>query len=206
MTNQPAPPAPLTLGDCTQADLPGVQAIYAEAVRTGTASFELAPPDLSEMRARWEKVTEAGFPWLVARAGNRVAGYAYANTYRQRPAYRGTVENSVYVDAAFRGQGVGRALLGALLARCEAAGFRQMVAVIGDSQNTGSIALHRALGFRDAGVLRSVGWKHGRWLDSVEMQKPLGPGDTTPFDGLPGDRPQGQHSGGAGPDDPPNRP
>ncbi|ARC87823.1 GNAT family N-acetyltransferase [Rhodovulum sp. MB263] len=188
MTTQPAPPpAHLTLDDCGPDDLPGVHAIYAEAVRTGTASFELVPPELSEMRARWEKVTKAGFPWLVARAGERVAGYAYANTFRPRPAYRGTVENSVYVDAAFRGQGVGRALLAALLARCEAAGFRQMVAVIGDSQNRGSIALHRALGFEDAGVLRSVGWKHGRWLDSVEMQKPLGPGDTTAFDGLSGD-------------------
>ncbi|RAP42344.1 GNAT family N-acetyltransferase [Rhodovulum viride] len=182
MTIKPAPLGPLTLGDCTPEDLPGVQAIYAEAVRTGTASFELDPPDLDEMRARWQAVIGAGYPWLVARAGDRVAGYAYANTFRPRPAYRGTVENSVYVDDAFRGQGIGGALMRALLARCEAAGFRQMVAVIGDSQNLGSIALHRALGFEDAGVLRSVGWKHGRWLDSVHMQKPLGPGDTATFE------------------------
>ena len=173
----------LTLRPCGADDLPAVHAIYADAVRTGTASFELEPPTLEEMRGRWAALAEAGYPYLVALSGGAVAGYAYAGAYRPRPAYRGTVENSVYVRAGCRGAGVGRALLAELIARCEAAGFRQMVAVIGDSDNHGSIGLHRALGFADVGVLRAVGWKHGRWLDTVLMQRPLGAGDTIPFGG-----------------------
>ena len=173
----------LTLRDCTDADIAGVHAIYAEAVRTGSASFELTPPSLADMTARWQALREAGYPYLVALIGGQVAGYAYAGAYRPRPAYRGAVEDSVYVDEACQGRGVGRALLAELIARCEASGFRQMVGVIGDSDNRGSIGLHRAMGFRDVGVLRSVGWKHGRWLDTVLMQRPLGPGDSTPFEG-----------------------
>lgn len=179
----PLSDTPLRLRDCTPDDLAGVHAIYVEAVLTGTASFELEPPSPEEMQARWTAITGAGYPYLVALAGDEVAGYAYAGAYRPRRAYRGTVENSVYVHKDCRGMGVGRALLAELIARCEAAGFRQMVAVIGDSANHGSVGLHRALGFADAGVLRSVGWKHGQWLDSVLMQRPLGPGDDTPFEG-----------------------
>ncbi|MDX2485207.1 MAG: GNAT family N-acetyltransferase [Pseudodonghicola sp.] len=172
----------LVLRDCTADDIAEVHAIYAEAVRTGTASFELEPPSLEEMGARWQAVREGGYPYLVALSGDRVAGYAYAAAYRARPAYRGAAEDSVYVHEECRGLGVGRALMAELITRCAAAGLRQLIAVIGDSDNHGSIALHRALGFADAGVLRSVGWKHGRWLDTVMMQLPLGPGDTTPFD------------------------
>lgn len=174
---------PLTLRPCRADDLPAIQAIYAEAVRFGTASFELDPPDLTEMQARWQKVVTAGFPYLVALRQGEVVGYAYAGAYRPRPAYRGTVENSVYVAPAAQGLGVGRALIRALIAECTAAGFRQMVAVIGDSANAASIGLHRAMGFEPVGTLRSVGWKHGRWLDSVLMQRRLGPGDDTPFEG-----------------------
>jgi len=170
----------LILRDCTAADIAAIHGIYAEAVRSGTASFELTPPSVEEMTARWAALAEGGYPYLVAISDGAVAGYAYAGAYRARPAYRGTVENSVYVDEGYQGRGVGRALLAELIVRCEAAGFRQMVAVIGDSGNRGSIGLHRAMGFREVGVLRSVGWKHGRWLDTVLMQRPLGPGDTTP--------------------------
>lgn len=172
----------LTLCPCTEAHVAGVQAIYAQAVEEGTASFELDPPSVAEMQARWSALVEGDFPYLVALRGGAVVGYAYAGPYRTRPAYRGTVENSVYVRPDAQGTGVGRALLAELIARCEAAGFRQMVAVIGDSANAGSIGLHRSQGFQNAGVFRAVGWKHGRWLDSVLMQRPLGPGDTTDFD------------------------
>ncbi len=166
------------------ADLAAVRAIYADAVLGGCASFEVDPPDEAEMAARHAKIVEAGFPWLVAEADGRILGYAYAGPYRPRPAYRHTVENSVYVDPAAKGCGIGRALLAALIEATTALGCRQMIAVIGDSANSASIGLHAALGFEPAGVLRSVGWKHGRWLDSVLMQRPLGPGDAT----APGDR------------------
>ncbi|TDK43163.1 GNAT family N-acetyltransferase [Antarcticimicrobium luteum] len=173
----------LTLRACAAEDIAGVHAIYSEAVCNGTASFELTPPGPEEMAERWQALRGAGYPYLVALVGGAVAGYAYAGAYRPRPAYRGAVENSVYVRKDCQGKGVGRALLAELIARCEAAGFRQMVAVIGDSDNHGSIGLHRALGFADVGVLRAVGWKHGRWLDTVLMQLPLGPGDGAPFEG-----------------------
>jgi len=175
--------SPLTLRPCRADDLAAIQAIYAAAVTGGTASFEIEPPDLTEMQARWQKVVTAGFPYLVALRQGAVVGYAYAGAYRPRPAYRGTVENSVYVAPAAQGLGVGRALMQALIAECTGAGFRQMVAVIGDSANAASIGLHRSLGFAPVGTLHSVGWKHGRWLDSVLMQRPLGPGDDTPFEG-----------------------
>ncbi len=159
------------------ADLPAIAAIYDEAVRTGTASFELVPPGLDEMTRRFEALTRENFPYLVADAGGTVAGYAYAGPYRPRPAYRYTVENSVYVAPGWQGKGVGRALLNALVAQCEERGFRQMIAVIGDSENAASVALHRTAGFDMIGTHPSVGRKHGRWLDTVMMQKALGLGD-----------------------------
>jgi len=159
------------------ADIPAVAAIYAEAVRTGTASFELDPPDLAEMQSRFERVVGGGYPYLVAAAGTEIAGYAYAGPYRPRKAYRFTVENSIYVAPAWQGKGVGKALLNALIAACEEKGFRQMIAVIGDSRNAASIALHKAAGFEMIGTHKSVGRKFGRWLDTVEMQRALGLGD-----------------------------
>jgi len=164
------------------ADMAAVAEIYAEAVARGTATFELSPPDVAEMTRRFTALREGGFPWLVATADDsgRCLGYAYAAPYRPRPAYALTLEDSVYVAADARERGVGRALLAALLAAAEAGGFRQMVAVIGDSANAGSVALHGALGFRLVGTLEAVGRKHGRWLDTVLMQRPLGPGATTP--------------------------
>ena len=167
------------------ADVAEIVAIYADAVLNGCASFELDPPDASEMTARMERIRDAGLPWLVAEVDGRVLGYAYAGAYRPRPAYRNTIENSVYVDPAAKGRGLGRRLLEALIEATAALGYRQMIAVIGDSANAASIGLHAALGFEPAGVLRSVGWKHGRWLDSVLMQRPLGEGDGTPPGGRP---------------------
>jgi phosphinothricin acetyltransferase len=158
------------------ADLAAITAIYNDAVRSGTASFELAPPGLEEMTRRFEALARDGFPYLVADTGGEIAGYAYAGPYRPRAAYRFTVENSVYVAPGWQGKGVGRALLHALIAAAEAQGFRQMVAVIGDSRNTASIALHTAAGFEMTGTLRAVGRKHETWLDTVIMQKELGIG------------------------------
>lgn len=163
-------------------DLPAITAIYADAVENGCASFELVPPDLAEMAVRFAGIRDAGLPWLVAEIDGRLLGYAYAGPYRTRPAYRFTLEDSVYVHPAAKGTGVGRALLVALLAAAEALGARQLIAVIGDSGNAASIGLHAALGFTPAGLLRSAGWKHGRWVDSVLMQRPLGPGADTPPD------------------------
>ncbi len=170
-----------TLRPVDPSDLPAITAIYAEAVQTGTASFELTPPDLEEMRRRHAALVTGGHPYLVAASPKgAVLGYAYAGPYRPRPAYRWTVEDSIYLAAAARGLGLGRALLGALIEAATAAGFRQMVAVIGDSGNQASIALHRAAGFHPVGTFAAVGWKHGRWLDSVLMQRPLGNGAETP--------------------------
>ncbi|TGD95819.1 GNAT family N-acetyltransferase [Methylobacterium nonmethylotrophicum] len=167
---------------CQEADLPAVTAIYAHAVATGRASFELEPPDEAEMGRRRAALVAGGHPYLVAERDGAVVAYAYAGPYRTRPAYRGTVETSVYVRPDQAGRGLGRRLLGRLIAEATAAGFRQMVAVIGDSQNAASIRLHAALGFDPVGVLRSVGWKHGTWLDTVLMQRALGAGDATPPD------------------------
>ncbi len=164
----------------TPGDIPSITAIYRPAVLHGSASFELDPPDEAEMLARMNRIVGAGYPYLVAEIAGRVAGYAYAGSYRPRPAYDRTVEDSIYVAPDAQGGGVGSALLTALLAECEAQGFRRMIAVIGDSASTGSIRLHAACGFLPAGLLPAVGWKHGRWLDQVLMQRPLGPGDQTP--------------------------
>jgi phosphinothricin acetyltransferase len=165
----------------TEADLEAIAAIYAHHVVHGLGSFEETPPSREELSRRRTEVLGRGLPYLVAAEGSgKVLGYAYAGPYRARSAYRHAVENSVYVapDAARRG--VGRRLLAALIARCEAAGFRQMVAVIGDSGNAGSIGLHQALGFRRVGTLEAIGWKHGRWVDSVLMQRVLGRGGDSP--------------------------
>jgi phosphinothricin acetyltransferase len=157
-----------------------VREIYALEVREGTASFELEPPSLTEMTARFAAIEAAGLPYLVAALDGRVAGYAYAAPYRPRPAYRHTVEDSVYVARWARRQGIGRALLHALIERATTQGMRQMVAIIGDSAHAASIELHARAGFRLVGTLENVGWKFGRWLDTVIMQRPLGPGAARP--------------------------
>jgi len=172
--------ASFTLRDSVAEDIPAIARIYGHWVTHGLASFELEPPEEAEMARRREAVLANGYPYLVAAdAAGRVLGYAYAGAYRPRPAYRFAVENSIYMapDAA-RG-GIGTSLLGALIKRCETAGFRLMVAVIGDSGNTPSIRLHERCGFRRAGLLPAIGWKHGRWVDSVLMTRPLGEGATT---------------------------
>jgi L-amino acid N-acyltransferase YncA len=162
------------------ADIPAITRIYAHAVEHGTASFELTPPDEAEMARRMADLMGKGFPYLVAEADDVLIGYAYAGPFRTRPAYRLTVENSVYVAPATHRRGIGRALLAALIEACETRGFRQMIAVIGDSpKQAASIGLHEALGFRHVGILDNVGFKHGRWLDSVLMQRVLGDGGTT---------------------------
>ncbi|MGH7002485.1 MAG: GNAT family N-acetyltransferase [Alphaproteobacteria bacterium] len=165
--------------DARDADMPAIHAIYAHHVANGFGSFEEMPPDLAELTRRRTDFLARGLPYLVAELEGRVAGYAYVSPFRPRSAYRFTVENSIYVDPAATRRGLGRRLLAALIAQCTALGFRQMVAVIGDSQNSSSIRLHEALGFRHAGRLVSVGRKKGRWLDCVLMQLTLGPGDTT---------------------------
>ena len=159
------------------ADLPAITALYREYVLTGTATFELDPPDSAEMARRHADIAAKGFPYLVAEIEGQVAGYAYASTFRPRVAYRYTVENSVYLSPAFQRRGVGKALMQAVIAQCQAAGIRQMIAVIGDSTNAGSIALHKSLGFDGYSVQRSVGLKFGRWLDTVTMQLAIGEGD-----------------------------
>ncbi len=166
-------PSAIRLRSAAPADLPAIHAIYAPEVLRGTATFELDPPDLAELGQRLAKVQSAGLPWLEAELDGATAGYAYAAAYHNRPAYRFTVEDSVYVAEAWRGRGVGRALLDELIASARKAGRRQMVAVIGDSANEGSIRLHRACGFCDVGTLRHVGFKFDRWLDTVLMQRSL---------------------------------
>lgn len=161
-------------------DVPAIAALYAHHVRTGTASFEETVPTVEDMAARRADILARGLPYLVAESGGQLAGYAYAGLYRTRSAYRFTLENSVYVDAGMARRGVGRALMGPLIGICEAAGYRRMIAVIGDSANQGSIGLHTACGFRPVGVLPGVGFKFGRWLDSVLMERPLGSGNETP--------------------------
>ena len=174
-------PAPgLLVRDTADADMPAIQAIYARHVLHGLASFEEAPPTTEDLRSRRDRVVRLGLPYLTAEWDGRVVGYGYAAGYRPRPAYRDTVEDSLYVADGMHGRGVGRALLAALIARCEGGPWRQMVAVIGDSGNAGSIALHRRLGFREVGTLHAVGFKLGRWVDTVLMQRPLGPGQEAP--------------------------
>lgn len=170
----------LVIRDSAPADIPAITAIYGHAVTHGLASFEYEAPSVDEMGRRRAAVLSAGYPYLVAERDGTVAGYAYAGAYRPRSAYRFAVENSIYIAPDARRSGVGTALLTALINRCEVAGYRLMIAVIGDSANFGSIGLHRAAGFADVGVLPAVGWKHGRWVDSVLMARPLGAGAATP--------------------------
>jgi phosphinothricin acetyltransferase len=161
-------------------DIPAITAIYQQAVAEGLASFEYEPPAEAEMRRRFDAIVGGGFPYLAAELDGRVIGYAYASAFRPRPGYRFSVENSVYVAPDVQRSGAGKALLEELITRCTAAGFRQMIAVIGDSGNSASIGLHRRLGFTFCGVIHALGWKHGQWLDSVYMQRALGEADTTP--------------------------
>jgi len=161
------------------ADIAAITAIYAHAVQYGTASFEVAPPDENEMTSRFRGLADAGFPFLVAELDRVVRGYAYAGPYRTRLAYRYTLEDSIYVAPEFHGRGIGSALLDRLLAEATTRGFHQMIAVIGDSAQIASIALHRAAGFRMVGTFEAIGFKFDRWLDTVLMQRPLGPGAGT---------------------------
>lgn len=177
--SQPSPAAlPLTIRPSTDADLAAIQGIYARAVLEGTGSFETEVPDIAEMARRRAEVLGRRLPWLVAERGGEVLGYAYANYFRPRLAYRFCVEDSIYLAPTAQGQGVGRLLLAELVARCEAAGARQMLAVIGDANNAGSVGVHTSLGFEHTGVLKSAGWKFGRWLDVVLMQRTLGLGNS----------------------------
>ncbi|CAI0769713.1 GNAT family N-acetyltransferase [Serratia proteamaculans] len=173
---------PLMLVDAKPDDMVTVQQIYTHHVLYGAASFEEEPPTLEEMQQRLSKVQEAGLPWLVAKRDNRVVGYCYATPYRPRPAYRFTVEESVYVADGQQGQGIGKALLAELIARCESGPWRQMLATVGNAKhNQGSLALHQTLGFCSVGTLKAVGFKLGEWRDTHIMQRTLGEGS----DGLP---------------------
>jgi L-amino acid N-acyltransferase YncA len=171
---------PLWLRNSQDADLPAITAIYRHAVLEGTGTFELDPPDEAEMARRRAEVLGRELPWLVAERDGQILGYAYANYFRPRMAYRFCLEDSIYLAPQAQGAGIGSLLLAELIARCEAAGARQMVAVIGDSANAGSIGVHRRLGFRDMGVMQAAGWKFDRWLDVVFMQRELGLGAGAP--------------------------
>jgi len=169
----------LSIRPANFADIPAITRIYDHAVQHGTASFELTPPDEAEMERRMTALLDGGFPYLTAENGGELLGYAYAGHYRTRPAYRFSVEDSIYVAPQAQRRGVGRALLDRLIVESESRGFRQMLAVIGDSANAASIELHRVAGFRTVGTFDNVGFKFHRWLDSVLMQRALGQGATT---------------------------
>jgi L-amino acid N-acyltransferase YncA len=173
----------MLIRDADQADMAAVAEIYAHHVREGFGTFEETPPSTEEITSRWQAVTALGLPWLVAEAEGRLWGYAYATPFRTRAAYRFAAEDAVYAAHDAQRRGVGRALLAPLTARCEALGLRQLMAVIGDTGNSGSIGLHAAMGFEPVGTFRSVGYKHRRWLDIVLMQKVLNGGDGSPPDG-----------------------
>ncbi|MEM7254355.1 MAG: N-acetyltransferase family protein [Pseudomonadota bacterium] len=172
----------VTIRTVRPGDIPAIQVIYAYEVEHGLASFEETPPDITEMERRRAHIVSGRYPYIVATDGADVVGYAYASAYRPRPAYRFTVENSVYVARHAHRRGVGKALLSALIAECEAGPWRQMLAVIGDRENHGSIALHTALGFSVVGIIESTGYKLGQWVDTVLMQRGLGPSSTAPPD------------------------
>ena len=177
-------PADFILRPTEAGDLPAITDIYAEAVRHGTASYELEPPDEAEMARRWQDLAAKHYPHIAAVGGGAVLGYAYAGPYRPRPAYRYSVEDSIYVAPAAHGKGIGRALLAELIRICEARGFRQMIAVIGGgTEHPASVGLHAALGFRQIGIIEGSGFKHGRWLDTVLIQRALGPGKAMLPDG-----------------------
>jgi L-amino acid N-acyltransferase YncA len=176
------PQGKVTVRNCVQADMAQVTEIYGRSVREETASFEYEQPDLQEMLRRRAVLIDAGYPYLVAEIDFRVEGYAYAGAYKARPAYAGSVENTVYVNPDLQRGGVGRLLMEKLILECEARGYRQMIAIIGDSAHVVSIEFHKSLGFAYAGNLSSVGYKHGKWLDTVFLQRALGAGDKTPPD------------------------
>ncbi len=180
MTARPASGQIISVRDAVAPDLPIIQSIYAHHVLNGLASFEEVPPDVAEIERRYREITGRGLPYVVAELDGRVSAYSYAGPYRARPAYRYALEDSVYVSSDAAGRGLGRAALAAVIGRVTSLGYRQMIAIIGDSGNAASIGLHRALGFRHAGTLRGVGFKFGRWVDSVLMQLSLGDGDTQP--------------------------
>ena len=171
---------PLIVRDATPADVPAIAALYADEVREHVNTYEYDVPDDAEMAQRLRSVMDAGYPYLVAELDGRFAGYAYASSYRARIGYRKTVENSVYVVPGLKGRGIGAALMQALIDACEARGYRQMIAVIGEPTNTASIRLHEKFGFTLVGIFRGIAWKHGRWLDTVQMQRSLGVGTTAP--------------------------
>jgi phosphinothricin acetyltransferase len=173
-------PATLVIRPGTDADVPAIAAVYAWNVLNGTGTFEIDPPSEAEIARRRDDVLGKALPWLVAERAGAVLGYAYANQFRPRPAYRFCLEDSIYLAPEAKGQGLGRLLLAELIAQCEARGARQMLAVIGDSANAASIGVHRALGFEPAGVMKAAGWKFDRWLDVVVMQRALGRGDGAP--------------------------
>ena len=164
----------------TDADLPAITAIYAHHVLHGTGTFEIDPPTETDMAGRRADVLGRGLPWLVAEQDGQVLGFAYANWFKPRPAYRFSAEDSIYVADSARGKGLGRQLLAELIVQAEAAGVRKLLAVIGDSANAGSIGVHTSVGFSHVGILKSCGWKFDRWLDVVMMEKSLGLGDSTP--------------------------
>ena len=169
-----------TIRQSSLQDVPSIARIYAHHVAHGTGSFETEAPDVAEMTRRRDEVLARQLPYLVAEHDGQVVGFAYANWFKPRPAYRFSAEDSIYVDDSMRGQGVCKLLLQALIAQCEAAGGRKLIAVIGDSANQGSVGVHQAAGFRHVGTMESVGWKFDRWLDVVMMEKTLGAGNSAP--------------------------
>jgi L-amino acid N-acyltransferase YncA len=169
----------LIIRPSTDADLPAITAIYAHHVLTGTGTFEVDPPSLDDMRGRRADVLSKGLPWLVAVDDGNVVGYTYCNWFKPRPAYRFSAEDSIYLSPEAAGKGIGRTLLAELLAQAQRAGVRKLIAVIGDSANAGSIAVHKSAGFQPVGVLKSCGWKFDKWLDVVMMDKALGEADST---------------------------
>jgi len=174
------PAGSITLRAAESRDIPAITRIYADAVINGTASFELTPPDEAEMARRHTALVDNGYPYFVAELSDTIAGYAYAGPYRTRPAYNWTVEDSIYIAPQFHRRGIGLVLLKRLIAESERRGYRQMIAVIGDSAQTASIGVHTAAGFAPVGVFRAIGFKHGKWLDTPLMQLTLGKGDTAP--------------------------
>ncbi len=169
-----------TIRASRDADLPAITTIYAHHVLQGTGTFEIDPPAESDMMARRADVLSKGLPWLVLEENSHVLGYAYCNWFKPRPAYRFSAEDSIYLAPEANGRGLGRALLAELAAQAQRAGVRKLIAVIGDSANTGSVGVHRSVGFTSVGVLKACGWKFDRWLDVVLMEMPLGAADTTP--------------------------
>ncbi len=168
---------PAHIREATESDVASITALYADEVRERVATYEYDVPDEAEMLRRLHDITAAGYPYIVAEVDGEFAGYAYASSYRSRIGYRWTVEDTVYIEPRFQGRGIGRQLLQALVEACEARGYRQMIAVIGEPANGASVALHEKLGFRTVGVFQGLGRKHGRWLDTVQMQRALGSGD-----------------------------